>query len=221
VLVAHPLADTVGLGGARLVGFGLSSVLAYGHRYTVQIGTVAVPLRTRTAPPEFLRRSWEFASIDPGQKQAFLNLVDRSPPLLRGLLDELDGATKIIGGGHGCHSADACEYAENGKATISFHVVEPFVVLHELGHVVFDIGLDETGALLFQAAVREAGWRHECCVKLAEIFADQLAYWALGGKPPDVRSYTDRMILSPERFAQLMRQNAGYRPWSAIGLLKR
>ena len=224
VLVAHVLADTAGLGGARIVGFGLSSVLAYGHRYTAQIGTVAIPVTTRAAPADFLRRSWTFVSLGKSERSAFLSIVRRTPPLLQRILADLDGATTVGGGGHGCFIADACENAENGRATIGFRRgLEPFVVLHELGHVVFDIGLDETGARLFRTELIRAGfdWDNECCVKLAELFADQLAFWALGGKPAGVESYLERMFIPPRRFEEFLRQNAGYRPASAVGLLKR
>jgi hypothetical protein len=224
VVVAHPLADTVGLGGTRLVGFGLSSVLAYEHRYTARIGPVGLRVRTRAAPADFLRRSWTFVSIGEHDRRAFLGIVRRTPPLLQRIMGELDGATTVGGSGHGCFIADACENAENGRATIGFRrSLEPFVVLHELGHVVFDIGLDETGARLFRTELIRAGWDWDkrCCVKLTELFADHLAYWALGGKPPGVESYIERMIISPRRFAEFLRQNAGYRPASAVGLLKR
>lgn len=222
VLVAYPLADTVGLEGARLVGFGLSTTLAYGHAYSARIGPLAVPLTTRAAPADFLRRTWKFVSLGKHGRIVFRAIVRRTPPLLQRILAELDGATTVGGQGHGCFIADACENAENGLATIGFRKdLEPFVVLHELGHVVFDIGLDERGARLFRTELLRAGWRDRGHVKLTELFADQLAFWALGGKPPGVESYLERMFIPPRRFEAFLRQNAGYRPASAVGLLKR
>jgi hypothetical protein len=222
VIAAYPLAETRGLGGARLVSFGLSTVLAYAHRYRVHVGSISVPIATRAAPAGFVRRSWTFAALGERDRRAFLAIVRRTPTPLQRIFTELDGATLVLGRGHGCFLADACERVENGRTTIGFRrSVEPFVVMHELGHVVFDIGLDETGRRLFRSAFIDAGWRTACCTPLTEIFADQLAFWALGGKPGDVESYADRMFLPRERFAHLLRQNAAYRPASAVGLLKR
>lgn len=221
VIVAHELAEARGLAGARLAAFGLNSTLAYAHAYRVGVRRVAMRLRTRAAPRAFLRRSWQFESMSPEDERLFLDIIRRTPPLLRSVLAGLDGAVRVVGGGLGCSVADACEKIEGDRATLGLGRIDPFVVLHEIGHVVFDLGLDEAGRKISLAALKRAGWRDACCINLSEAFADQLAYWALGRVPPGVDSYTDRMYLPRAGFARLLRENAAYRPLPVVGPLAR
>ena len=222
VNVAYPLATAKGFRGSRLVAFGLNTRLAYARAYRVGLAARAVPLKTKPAPAGFVRRSWQFTSIDAQDKEAFLAIVRGTPPLLRSLLGELDGAVEIVGGGAGCSIADACEEVVGDRATVGFtDVTDPFVVLHELGHVVFDLALDERGRRTFGAVLTRAGWNGSCCFRISEGFADQLAFWVLGEVPPDVRSYSDRAYLSRAEFASFLRANAGYRPSSVRGRLDR
>ena len=222
VTVAYPLAMARGLAGARLVAFGLNTSLAYDRAYHVGIGRLALPLRTRTPPAAFLARSWSFTSIGRARRRAFLDIVESTPLVLRRLLQELDGAVEVAGGNRACFIADACEEAVGDRARVGFtRAIEPFVVLHELGHVVFDLALDERGRRIFLAALQRAGWDEYCCINLFEVFADQLAFWALGGMPPGVATYSDRVYLRGGGFARLLRENAAYRPQPTVGLLAR
>ena len=220
-VVAHPLADTVGVAGARLVAFGLSSVLAYGHRYSVRVGSVSTEVATRPAPVSFLRRSWTFVSLASPERRAFLELFRNGPALLRRLAREFDGAVDVVGGPRACSVADACERVDGSAVTIGLRRFEPFVVMHEFGHAVFDVGLDEAGRRLFLSAFLLAGWRGDCCIGQSEVFADQFAYWALGGKPASVDSYSDTVLVPSARFARLLRENVSYRPVPVVGPLER
>ena len=222
VTVAYPLAVARGLGGSRFVAFGLNTSLAYDRAYHVGTAGLGLRLRTRATPAAFLRRSWTFHSVNQPQREAFLGAVRRTPALLRALLAKLDGAVEVVGESRGCLIADACEEAHGDHATIGIASdATPFVVLHELGHVVFDLALDERARRVFRAALIRAGWKGACCFRTSEGFADQLAYWALGEVPAGVRSYSDRMYLSREEFAGLLREHASYRPPPVIGLLAR
>jgi hypothetical protein len=222
VTAAYPLAVARGLARSRLVAFGLNTTLAYHRAYRVGGSTNALWLRTRSIPPDFLRRSWTFRSLGPADRAAFLSVVRRTPLLLRKLLVELDGAVEVIGRRRGCWIADACEKMVGDRVSIGFtRVTDPFVVLHELGHVVFDLALDERGRHLFLTAFLRAGWRDRCCINQSEVFADQLAFWALGRVPPGVDSYSDRVLLSSGPYAALLAANASYRPLPTVGLLKR
>lgn len=221
VTVAYPLAVAEGLGRSRLVAFGLNATLAYGRGYRVGSARLAVSLRTRPAPAAFVRQSWRFRSLPAADRTEFLAIVRRTPSVLSRMLGELDGAVEIIGGGRGCLVADACEEVTGDRASIGFSRIEAFVVLHELGHIVFDLALDERGRRIFRAAFLSAGWRDSCCVNLSELFADQLAFWALGRVPAGADSYSDRMYLARAELARLLSENAGYRPLPVRGLLKR
>ena len=61
------------------------------------------------------------------------------------------------------------------------------VIVHELGHVVFDLALDERGRRAFRSAFVRTGWRNAPFVPPSEQFADQLAHWALGDEDPPTR----------------------------------
>ncbi len=220
VTVASPLADTPGLGGSRLIAFGLNASLAYGHRYEARIGQVGLPLTTRPLPASLLRPSWRFADLTPGERIAFLRIFQRGPPLLRRIARELDGVVRVVGGRRGCFSADACEHLRGGQASISLGRVDPFVVLHEFGHVVLDLGLDEAGARAFEGAfIHSPLWRGGCCPYLHGVFADQFAFWALGGRPRGVISYGHPQLLSAARFGQMLAEHYGYRPRPILGPL--
>jgi hypothetical protein len=157
------------------------------------------------------------------ERAVFLAIVARTPSSLRRLLGELDGAVDVVGGGLGCSAADACESVEGDRATIGFsHVRDPFVVLHEIGHVVFDLALDERGRKMFLTAFRQAGWENSCCINLSEVFADQLAFWALGAHvPPGVDSYIDEPFMSDADYAALFHAHVAYRPLPTVGRLRR
>jgi hypothetical protein len=223
VTVAYPLAAARGLGGSRLVAFGLNTSLAYDRAYHVGTPRLGVKLKTRSAPAAFKRRSWTFHSVEPAERDLFLDVVRRTPPVLRGLLNELDGAVTVVGGRSACLIADACEHVEGDRATIGIASrAQPFVVLHELGHVVFDLALDERARRIFRTTLRRAGWQGACCFQISEGFADQFAFSVLGGVPAGVRSYSGgEMVLPAAEFAQFTREHAAYRPRPAVGLLPR
>lgn len=222
VTVAYPLATGEGAAGARFVAFGLNASLAYARTYSVGTGRIAARVRTRAAPRSFLDKSWTFTSFGAAERHHLLGIVGRSPSSLQRLLRELDGAVKVVGGAGACLIADACAEAVGDRARIGFTgSLDPFVVLHELGHVVFDLALDERGRRSVLAALQRAGWDQYCCINLSEVFADQLAFWALGRVPRGVETYSDLMFLSRAAFGRLLRENAAYRPQPVLGLLRR
>ena len=80
------------------------------------------------------------------ERDAFLDAVRRAPAQLRALLAELDGAVDVVGGSEACLSVDACEEVHGDRATVGMAVsASREVIVHELGHVVFDLALDERG----------------------------------------------------------------------------
>ena len=85
--------------------------------------------------------------------------------------------------------------------------------MHELGHVVFDLALDERGRRAFRSAFVRTGWRNAPFVPPSEQFADQLEHWALGARSTDPR------WLEPAELSRLLREHASYRPLSVVGLL--
>jgi hypothetical protein len=216
VTVAYPLAIARGLGGSRLVAFGLNTSLAYDRSYHVGPARLGLRLRTRGTPQEFLRRSWTFHSVNQAEREVFLDAVRLTPAPLRTLLAELDGAVDVVGGSEACLSVDACEEVGGERASIGMAVSAPRdVVVHELGHVVFDLALDERGRRAFRSAFIRTGWSKARYIPPSEQFADQLGHWAL-----DERS-TDPKWLQRAEFSRMLREHASYRPLSALGLLAR
>jgi hypothetical protein len=216
VTVAYPLAAFRGLGGSRLVAFGLTTSLAYARDYHVGARRLGIRLKTRPAPAEFLRRSWTFHSVEPAERDVFLDAVRRAPAQLRALLAELDGAVDVVGGSGACLSVDACEEVEGDRVRVGIATTATrAVILHELGHAIFDLALDERGRRAYRAAFIQTGWRNAPYVPPGEQFADQLEHWALG-EPSD-----DPRWLSRTAFERLLRDHAAYRPLSARGVLPR
>jgi hypothetical protein len=216
VTVAYPLAVARGLGGSRLVAFGLNTSLAYDRAYHVGTARPALRLRTRDTPPEFLRRSWTFHSVNQAERAGFLDAVRRTPAQLRALLVQLDGAVDVVGGSGACLSVDACEDVDGERASIGMAVsATGDVVVHELGHVVFDLALDERGRRAFRSAFIRTGWSNARYIPPSEQFADQLEHWALDERSPDPR------WLRRAEFSRMLRELASYRPLSVVGLLAR
>jgi hypothetical protein len=216
VNVAYPLATASGFRSSRLVAFGVNTSLAYGRAYHVGALRLGVRLRTRAIPPSFERRSWTFHSVSSAERTAFLDAVRLTPAQLRVLLAELDGAVYVVGGSEACLSVDACEEVHGDRATIGMAVsASREVIVHELGHVVFDLALDERGRRAFRSAFIRTGWSNARFIPPSEQFADQLEHWALGEESTDPR------WLQRSELAHLLRTHGAYRPLSAVGLLSR
>ena len=216
VNVAYPVATVKGFRGSRLVAFGLNTSLAYRRAYHVGPLRLGVRLKTRDIPSAFERRTWTFHSVPVEERDAFLDAVRRTPAQLRALLADLDGAVDVVGGAEACLSADACEDVDGGRASVGMAVsASREVIVHELGHVVFDLALDERGRRALRSAFIRTGWDNARFVPVSEQFADQVEHWALGKVSSDPR------WLSGGELASLLRSHAGYRPPSAVGLLSR
>jgi hypothetical protein len=89
------------------------------------------------------------------------------------------------------------------------------VILHELGHAVFDLALDERGRRAFRSAFIRTGWENARFIPPSEQFADQLEHWALGEQSDDSR-WLPRATLT-----SMLGDHAAYRPLSAHGVLPR
>jgi hypothetical protein len=216
VTVAYPLAVARGLGGSRLVAFGVTTSLAYDRAYHVGTARLGLRLRTRGMPQDFLRRSWTFRSVSEAERAAFLDAVRRAPVQLRTLLAQVDGAVDVVGGSEACLSVDACEEVHGERASVGMAIsASQEVIVHELGHVVFDLALDERGRRAFRSAFIGTGWSNARFIPPSEQFADQLEHWAL-----DERS-TDPRWLQRAEFSRMLREHASYRPLSVLGLLAR
>ena len=216
VTVAYPLAIARGLGGSRLVAFGLNTSLAYSRAYHVGDARLGLRLRTRSTPASFRRRSWTFHSVSQTEREAFFDAVRGTPAQLRALFSQIDGAVDVVGGSDACLSADACEEVQEERASIGMAVsASREVIVHELGHVVFDLALDERGRRAFRSAFIRTGWENARFISVSEQFADQVEHWALG------EASTDPRWLPPTELAHLLRTHAAYRPLSAVGLLGR
>ena len=102
----------------------------------------------------------------------------------RALFSQIDGAVDVVGGSEACLSADACEEAQGERASIGMAVsASREVIVHELGHVVFDLALDERGRRALRSAFIRTGRENARFIPVSEQFADQVAHWALGERP--------------------------------------
>ena len=90
------------------------------------------------------------------------------------------------------------------------------MILHELGHVVFDLALDERGRRAFRSAFIRTGWSNARFIPPSEQFADQVEHWALGESV-----HRSAVAAEPAELSRLLREHARYRPLSAVGLLPR
>jgi hypothetical protein len=157
-----------------------------------------------------------FQSVSQTEREAFLDAVRRTPTQLRTLFSQIDGAVDVVGGSEACLSADACEEAHGERASIGMAVsASREVIVHELGHVVFDLALDERGRRAFRSAFIRTGSENARFIPVSEQFADQLAHWALGEQSADPR------WMPKAEFSRLLREHGSYRPLPVLGLLAR
>ena len=137
-------------------------------------------------------------SVTGTERDAFLDAVRRTPAQLRALLAELDGAVDVVGGSEACLSADACEDVDGERASVGMAVsASREVIVHELGHVVFDLALDERGRRAFRSAFIRTGWDNAQFIPVSEQFADQVEHWALGDASSDPRWLSARRARKP------------------------
>ena len=157
-----------------------------------------------------------FHSVNQAEREFFLDTVRRTPAQLRSLLAQLDGAVDVVRGSEACLSADAREQLHGERASVGMMAsATREVIVHELGHVVFDLALDERGVGRSVLPSFERAGETRRSSHPPEQFADQLAHWAL-----DERS-TDPRWLSLPSSRELPREHASYCPLSARGLLPR
>ena len=90
------------------------------------------------------------------------------------------------------------------------------MIVHELGHVVFDLALDERGRRAFRSAFIRTGWGNAPYVPASEQFADQVEHWALGEA-----SERSALVVRRRSSRACCATHAAYRPLSARGLLPR
>ena len=118
VTVAYPLAVATGFRGPASSPSASIRHLRIDRAYHVGGSRFGVRLKTRSTPAAFLRRSWTFHSVEPAEREVFLDAVRRAPAQLRALLAQLDGAVDVVGGSEACLSVDACEDVQGDRAKV-------------------------------------------------------------------------------------------------------
>jgi hypothetical protein len=224
-------------GGAQLVQVDVNNDdglrLAYDTSYTLDLGGSVIRFRTTALPRAYLDRSWSFDStMTPTARTQWAQATSTLSPFAARVLNEIDGAVTVSrkSCGGGAESGDSC--ATWVDVPLRYTVwISPydfgapnatrFVALHELGHIVEFLGLDSTGYAAFKALFeRSPSWRG-CfpdhfgdghCVPLAEIFADQFAYWTTGFAHDPEGGYGDPPLASAADFGHVLAEQFAFRP---------
>lgn len=203
--------------------------LGYGRRYRLELGERAFSFWTSQVPASYLAKTWRFApSMTPAARAAYLGAFAGAPALARRIAAQLDGAILVRRAFCGEPGTSCADSHEDGSYSISItpaDFADPpsarFVSLHEFGHMVDYFGLDDAGYKAFRDLFRNSpAWRR-CfpddtsdtgCVELAEIFADQFAYWATGFTDDPAGGYGDPPLASRADFGRVLAEQYAFRP---------
>lgn len=198
--------------------------LAWDGSYLLSFGSWKKELRSVSLPQAFVSSSWSL-SMASSSRSAFLGAFRSRPPLLQKIVRQLDGSLRVTDRAKALCGQDgiSCAGASPG-AGLFIHLntahlrsarSASFVSLHEFGHIVNFVAIDERAMGTFAKAFRRSPRWKSCfhyyggCVPPVEIFADQFAFWATGDT--DVRSgYNVPQLLSHAAFEKLLKDN--YRP---------
>lgn len=191
--------------------------LAYSTVYRIDTGAGSAVFTTAGINAQVRARGFAFHGMTAVQKQTFSRAFVHVPALVKQIRASLDGAIGISADGASrCGAGLSCA----GGSSAGFHMwmnaqhlrsqFSQFVVLHEFGHIVNFLGIDDKGMASFaQAFHRSPKWKscfsHSLgqCPPLAEIFADQFAFYASG--LTNVRSgYGDPQLIARAAFGRLL-----------------
>ena len=220
-------------GGAQLVQVDTSGYeglrLAYATSYRLDLGGTTIRFRTVPVPANLTARSWRFGfNMTPAARAEWLTATSRLSLLARHTLDQIDGFVTVSL--QGCSRYSSC--ASWIDVPLSYTVsltgydfrgadVTRFVGLHELGHIVDFLGLDDQGYAAFRALFKQSpSWR-SCfrdsseksgCVSFDEIFADQFAFWATGFTSDPDGGYGDPPLAAAVDFGRVLAAQFAFRP---------
>jgi hypothetical protein len=226
-LYAH-VEETVG--GARFVSFGDAFdgdlQLAYGARYHFRVGSLDLPFATRTLPAHAVSAGFRFdANVSAAGRAEVRRYLAQATPLFRRMVAKVDGLTTIQvatlsacgGGSSGCETWDvkrnrylvtfAPGVLGGGEGRYSFYF--------EIGSVLAATGFDSTAWNAWQALMRRespVAYAHVYhTIPLAEVAADQFAYFASGGAP-GAGGYGDPVLCPAGVYRRWLAANWKLRP---------
>ena len=222
-----------GAGGAWLAQLdrtGDGPRLAYAARYRVLVDGRSFSYVTDAVPKAYLRRSWRFGTtMRPADQSAFERALATAPPFARRLIEQIDGAVRVSRSDCDELGTSCSAYLDDGTYTLSISPADfadtfddlRFVTLHEFGHLVDYVGLDETAYAAFNALFRTSPRWRSCfpddtsetgCVEFAEIFADQFAFWATGLSHDPGGGYGDPPLVDRAAFGRVLQEHYAFRP---------
>ena len=230
-----PLAVTrvPGVGGAwlaQLQGDDDGVRVGYASRYRLVVDGVSHPYVTASLPQRFLARSWSFGpTLSAADRRRYKAALATAPAFARQLIATIDGAVHVERKACDDQDSSCAEFSEQGAYSISIAPADfadsfadlRFVTLHEFGHLVDYLAFDARSYAAFTSLFRRSPRWRTCfpddtsstgCVELAELIADQFAYWATGLRADPSGGYGDPPLADPVAFERVLRQQWAFRP---------
>jgi hypothetical protein len=189
------------------------------------VPSVVTPSATARSPQ---RTGWAFGDLSGAPRANVLDDLGRVVPTARLVLRLLEGQVSFDRDTDACHGAESCSYARQGvdgrwgvhldRQTLAARLpANRFIVLHELGHAVWHLVLDDSGRRAFVSAVHEALGGGPClrddgapCAVVEEVFADEFARFA-GGFAVSMSWYETPPLLDARAFASVLRTSSDLR----------
>jgi hypothetical protein len=216
---------TTPLGALHVAASPRRSALGVGTELRLLVGERQLTARVGPLPASVAGRGWAFAGgLRAGERRLFLDTVASFRAPARRILRQLSGGVLVQRGSCG---ATSCAGFDGRLWFIRLHPAQlreryaPFLIAHELGHLVEELGLDQAARSRFQRAFRRSARWTDCfrardgrCTPEGELFADQFAFYALGrrdGRAP-ASGYGTRPLLEARRFQRLLVEGWVLRP---------
>jgi hypothetical protein len=185
---------------------------------------VVLPLQPTTAagPAPLLAPSgtWRMDALSPAVRANVTADVSLTNPSARQAIDLVDGSvaidldTRVCGAGF-----DSCSYGQPPGAPTPWRIhlsrdtsggtydTQRFIVLHEIGHAVWNLVFDRHDREAFARAVDRALRGAPCrrvgvesgqpCARTEEVFGDEFARWAGGFERNLTGYYTPTLLAAP------------------------
>jgi hypothetical protein len=172
------------------------------------------------APPT--RSTWDLSRLPAAARENVRAAIADVVPSARPVLRRVRGLVSIDDRTSRCRRGEwSCSYAGSGedggwgihldaRTTSASQPSNRFLVLHEIGHAVWGLVLDDAGRRAFVGAVHAALGGRPCvrgdgaaCAGTQEVFADEFARFA-GGFAVSMSWYDTPPLLDSDTFASLL-----------------
>jgi hypothetical protein len=176
--------------------------------------------------------TWDVGALDAHARTNFLADAAQALPAARPVLTLIDGSIAVDGNVKPCAGlGESCSFPEpaGSRTRWGIHLAtditgntyqgQRFIVLHEIGHAVWDMVFTPTDQQAFVAAASATLHGKPCrrvrsgrpCAAVQELFADEFARWA-GGFKVSMSCYETPALVGAATFGSIVQHALAQQP---------